>query len=851
MADFLTDSNAPQEVVSFLPLRDVIVFPRTVINLFIGRSVSIQTINEAMQSDKKLFLVMQRSSDQDDPKKEDLHEVGCVGTILQKTDLPDNTIKILVEGNYRARLVDFIHGHSVGPADLSGTYFEDDDTSDLLDIDATPDGAQGYRCQVQPLFEAELDPEDDSVGELEALRRSVLSSFEHYTKLKKKYSSDLIESFSKIHDSGSLADTIAAQLLIANSLKQEILEIISIPARLQKIFSTLTYELEILKIEKRIRGNVKNQMEKSQREYYLNEQVKAIKKELGTSNEEENELEDLKKKIDKSGMTKEAKKLVNLEFRKLSSSSHSSEGNISRTYIDTLLNLPWRKKTKINASLEKASEILNQDHFGLEEVKERILEYLAVQHRVSQSKAPILCLVGPPGVGKTSLGQSIAKATNRKYTRIALGGMYDEAEIRGHRRTYMAAMPGKILQKISKAGVANPLMLLDEVDKLAGLHRGGDPSDALLEVLDPEQNSTFQDHYVEAEFDLSGVMFVATANTLKIQPALLDRMEIIRIPGYTEEEKLNIAERYLVRKQLENNGLTSSQVSISQDAIRLIIRNYTREAGVRSLEQKIAKIFRKIVRHLATDAKSKKVLVTPKNIEKFLGVEKFSFGIAEKENQIGQVTGLAWTEIGGDLLTIETVTVPGKGKLLSTGKLGEVMQESIQTALTVVRKRSDRLGIPADFYQKNDFHVHFPEGAIPKDGPSAGVGIVTALVSVLTGIPVRADVAMTGEITLLGEVLPIGGLKEKLLAALRGGISLVLIPEKNMKDLAEVPTIVKNKLTIKPVKLIDEVLSISLERDPEVNSASDYRDSISAVSTLTDLSSQKNKPGAHSPTASF
>ncbi|HRG70119.1 MAG TPA: endopeptidase La, partial [Thauera aminoaromatica] len=670
---------------------------------------------------------------------------------------------------------------------------------------------------IRSLFVASVRPvpvAEAPSHELEAMRRAIIAQFDQYVKLNKKIPPEILGSLAGIEEAGRLADTIAAHLPLKLEQKQEVLEMFDTGARLEKLLGQLEGELDILQVEKRIRGRVKRQMEKSQREYYLNEQVKAIQKELGEG-EEGADLEEMDKKIKAAGMPKEALAKAEAEFKKLRlMSPMSAEATVVRNYIDTLISLPWKKKSRVSKDLGEAEKVLDKDHYGLERVKERILEYLAVQQRVDKVKAPILCLVGPPGVGKTSLGQSIAKATNRKFIRMALGGVRDEAEIRGHRRTYIGSMPGKILQNMSKVGVKNPLFLLDEVDKL-GMDFRGDPSSALLEVLDPEQNHTFQDHYVEVDFDLSDVMFVATANTLNIPAALLDRMEVIRLSGYTEDEKINIAQRYLLPKQMKNNGLKREELSVTEEAVRDIVRYYTREAGVRSLEREISKVCRKVVKQLVLKSRTSKVVVNARNLDKFLGVRKYSFGMAEKENQIGQVTGLAWTEVGGELLTIEAVQLPGKGKVVTTGKLGEVMQESIQAALSVVRRRARSLGIDPDFYQKSDLHIHLPEGAIPKDGPSAGIAISTALVSVLTGIPVRCDVAMTGEITLRGEVLAIGGLKEKLLAAVRGGIRTALIPEENVKDLAEIPDNIKNAIEIVPVKWIDRVLELALERKPE------------------------------------
>jgi len=762
-----------------LPLRDVVVFPHMVIPLFVGRPKSIKALERAMDTDKSILLVAQRSAAQDEPTAEDLYDIGCMANILQMLKLPDGTIKVLVEGVQRARVE------------------EVDDSPEL------------FVARYQPL----LLPETDE-NEMEALRRAIISQFDQYVKLNKKIPPEILASLSGIEDAGRLADTIAAHLPLKLEQKQEVLEIFGTGDRLERLLSQIETELDILQVEKRIRGRVKRQMEKSQREYYLNEQVKAIQKELGEGDEAA-DLEEMEKRINESGMTKEAHEKAMSEFKKLKlMSPMSAEATVVRGYIDTLINLPWKKKSRVSKKLDRAEEILDQDHYGLEKVKERIVEYLAVQQRVSKLKAPILCLVGPPGVGKTSLGESIAKATNRKFVRMALGGVRDEAEIRGHRRTYIGSMPGKILQSMIKVGVKNPLFLLDEVDKL-GMDFRGDPSSALLEVLDPEQNHTFQDHYVEVDFDLSDVMFVATANTLNIPPALLDRLEVIRLSGYTEDEKISIAQRYLLSKQLRVNGLKAAEIEVTENALRDICRYYTREAGVRNLEREISKICRKVVKALVLSKNKDKIEVNSDNLDKYLGVRQFSFGLAEKENQIGQVTGLAWTEVGGELLTVEAVVLPGKGKIVTTGKLGEVMQESIQAALSVVRKKARELGIEPDFYQKSDVHIHLPEGAIPKDGPSAGNAIATALVSALTGIPVRCDVAMTGEITLRGEVLQIGGLKEKLLAAVRGGITKALIPEDNVKDLADIPANVKNALEIVPVKWFDSVLEHTLERQPE------------------------------------
>ena len=777
-----TTELTDKATLPLLPLRDVVVFPHMVIPLFVGRAKSIRALEKAMDDGKQILLVAQRSASKDEPSAEDLHAIGTVATILQMLKLPDGTVKVLVEGRQRSK-VDLVHG----------------DADEYFTADITP---------------VALDGAD--TAEVEALRRALLAQFEQFVKLNKKIPSEILSSLNGIDRAGRLADTIVAHLPLKLEQKQEILEMFDIQVRIEHLLGLMESEIDILQVEKRIRGRVKRQMEKSQREYYLNEQVKAIQKELG-EDDEASEIDELEKKIKLAGMTKEAKDKVMAELKKLKMMSPmSAEATVVRNYIETLLDLPWKKKTKVSKEIDAAEAILDEDHFGLEKVKERILEYLAVQKRVDKLKAPILCLVGPPGVGKTSLGQSIARATNRKFVRMALGGVRDESEIRGHRRTYIGSMPGKVLQNMSKAGVKNPLFLLDEVDKMGADFRG-DPSSALLEVLDPEQNHAFVDHYAEVDFDLSDVMFVATANSLNIPPALLDRMEIIRLSGYTEDEKVSIAVKYLVDKQVKANGVAEGELVIQEAAIRDIVRYYTREAGVRSLDREIAKICRKVVtqQSLKKDGKTSKVTVTPKNLDKYLGVQRFEYGVAEEQNRIGQVTGLAWTEVGGELLTIEAAALPGKGNIIRTGQLGEVMQESITAALTVVRSRAAQLGIRPDFYEKHDMHIHVPEGATPKDGPSAGAAMATALVSVLTGIPVRADVAMTGEITLRGEVLPIGGLKEKLLAAQRGGIKHVLIPKNNVKDLAEIPANIKSKLEIHPVKWFDEVLALALEHAPE------------------------------------
>ncbi|UCC56619.1 MAG: endopeptidase La [Gammaproteobacteria bacterium] len=774
----MTDETT--SAVPVLPLRDVVVYPHMVIPLFVGREKSINALDSAMQEDKKILLVAQKNAEIDDPSADDIHEIGTLSTILQLLKLPDGTVKVLVEGAERARI----------------SSFESLDTFFTANIDILQS----------------RDEEEEK--ELEVLTRSLLAMFDQYVKLNKKVPPEILTSLSGIDEPGRLADTIAAHMSLKLDEKQKILEIESCRKRLERLMGLIEGEIDIMQIEKRIRGRVKQQMEKSQREYYLNEQMKAIQKELGDMEDTPNELEELQQKIEKAGMSKEAKEKATSEIDKLKMMSPmSAEATVVRNYIDWLVSVPWKKRSKTRSDLAAAEGVLEEDHYGLEKVKERILEYLAVQQRVRKLKGPILCLVGPPGVGKTSLGRSIARATNRKFTRMSLGGVRDEAEIRGHRRTYIGSLPGKIVQNLSKVGVRNPLFLLDELDKMSMDFRG-DPSSALLEVLDPEQNNTFNDHYLEVDFDLSDVMFVATANTLNIPAPLLDRMEVIRIPGYTEDEKINIAMRYLVPKQIKDNGLKDKEISLSQNAIRDIIRYYTREAGVRNLEREISKICRKVVKELVLKEHDRKISVTPRNIDKYLGVKRYRYGLAEEHDQVGQVTGLAWTEVGGELLTIESTIVSGKGKMIHTGQLGDVMQESIQAASTVVRSRAAMLGIDPEFYQKYDIHIHVPEGATPKDGPSAGVGMCTALVSALTDIPVRADVAMTGEITLRGEVLPIGGLKEKLLAAHRGGISIVLIPEENRKDLAEIPKNVKDKLDIRPVKWIDEVLQVALTHQP-------------------------------------
>ncbi|MFD2755711.1 endopeptidase La [Comamonas terrae] len=764
-----------------LPLRDVVVFPHMVIPLFVGRAKSIKALELAMEGDRRIMLVAQKTASKDEPAAEDMFDVGCVSTILQMLKLPDGTVKVLVEGQQRA-LVKNVN-----------------------------DEESHFTSSVVPV---EPDEEASKPSEIEALRRAVTQQFDQYVKLNKKIPQEILTSIASIDDAGRLADTIAAHLPLKLENKQAVLDLVDIKERLENLFEQLDREVDILNVDKRIRGRVKRQMEKNQRDFYLNEQVKAIQKELGEG-EDGADIEEIEKKIKSARMPAEARKKAEAELKKLKlMSPMSAEATVVRNYIDVLTGLPWSKKTKIKHDLANAEAVLNEDHFGLEKVKDRILEYLAVQQRVDKVKAPILCLVGPPGVGKTSLGQSIAKATGRKYVRMALGGMRDEAEIRGHRRTYIGAMPGKVLQSLEKVGTRNPLFLLDEIDKL-GMDFRGDPSSALLEVLDPEQNHTFGDHYVEVDFDLSDVMFVATSNSMNIPSALLDRMEVIRLSGYTEDEKANIAMRYLLPKQITNNGVRDGELEVTESAIRDIVRYYTREAGVRSLERELSKICRKVVKGLQLGKLQPKVVVSAENLNEYLGVRKYSYGHAERNNQVGQVVGLAWTEVGGDLLTIEAATMPGKGVITRTGSLGDVMKESVEAARTVVRSRARLLGIKDEAFEKKDIHVHVPDGATPKDGPSAGAAMTTAFVSALTGIPVRADVAMTGEITLRGEVTAIGGLKEKLLAALRGGIKTVLIPEENVKDLQEIPDNVKSGLEIVPVKWIDQVLKVALEHVPE------------------------------------
>lgn len=774
------DLLLPSEPIQLplLPLRDVVVFPHMVIPLFVGRPKSIKALEAAMETGKSVLLVAQKAAAKDEPTVEDLYTVGCIAKILQMLKLPDGTVKVLVEGTQRA------------------------------DVSNVEDSLEYFTCEATPQALASTE-----VPEIEALRRAVVSQFDQYVKLNKKIPQEVLATLQGIDDAGRLADTICSHLPIKLEQKQKLLELATVVERLEAILAHLESEIDILQVEKRIRGRVKRQMEKSQREYYLNEQVKAIQKELGEG-EEGADIEELEKRIKAAKMPKEALKKAESEMKKLKlMSPMSAEASVIRNYIETLVNLPWKKKSKVNNDLSNAERVLNEDHYGLDKVKERILEYLAVQQRVEKVKVPILCLVGPPGVGKTSLGQSIARATNRKFVRMALGGVRDESEIRGHRRTYIGSMPGKILSSLTKVGVRNPLFLLDEIDKM-GMDFRGDPASAMLEVLDPEQNHTFQDHYVEVDYDLSDVMFVATSNSLNIPGPLLDRMEVIRLAGYTEDEKTHIAMSYLLPKQIKGNGLKTSEIEVDESAVRDIIRYYTREAGVRALEREISKICRKVVKLLLLKKEAAPVKVDGSNLDKFLSVRRYDFGLAAKQNQVGQVTGLAWTEVGGDLLTIEAAVMPGKGNTIRTGSLGDVMKESVEAARSVVRSRGRKLGITEDAFEKKDIHIHFPEGATPKDGPSAGIAITTALVSVLTGIPVRADVAMTGEITLRGEVLPIGGLKEKLLAAHRGGIKLALIPEENVKDLIDIPDNVKNAIEVVPVRWIDKVLELALEKMP-------------------------------------
>ena len=800
--------GSPLVVLPLLPLRDVVVYPHMVLPLFVGREKSIQALEDAMAGDRQVLLVAQRDAGDDNPSAAGLHPVGTVSSILQLLKLPDGTIKVLVEGSYRAS------------------------------IQQVEEGASFAVATVQ-----EVDSEEIPDAEADALVRTTVAQFEKYVNLSKKVPAEVLTSLSGIDEPGRLADTIAAHMSVDLEQKQKVLEIADIRERLEHLMGLMEAEIDLFQVEKRIRGRVKKQMEKSQREYYLNEQMKAIQKELGDLDDAPSELEDLQNRITEARMPEEARKKAETELGKLKMMSPmSAEASVVRSYIDWMVSVPWSKRSKVKHDLDRAQAILDEDHYGLDEVKERILEYLAVQKRVRKVRGPVLCLVGPPGVGKTSLGESLARATNRKFVRMALGGVRDEAEIRGHRRTYIGSMPGKLLQKMSKAGVRNPLFLLDEIDKMGMDHRG-DPASALLEVLDPEQNHAFNDHYLEVDYDLSDVMFVCTSNTMNIPGPLLDRMEVIRIPGYTEDEKVNIARRYLTPKQMSRNGLADSEIHIGDDTLIDVIRYYTREAGVRALEREIAKICRKMVKAITLN-KAPGTEVTPAMLPDLLGVRKYNFGVAEEDNKVGQVTGLAWTSVGGELLTIESVAVAGKGRYVKTGSLGDVMQESIQAATTVVRSRSQLLGVPASWHEKHDVHIHVPEGATPKDGPSAGIAMCTALVSVATGIPVRADVAMTGEITLRGEVLPIGGLKEKLLAARRGGIKTVIIPRENERDLKEVPENIKQHLEIRPVKWIDEVLAIALEQLPEPLSDEDYLAG-SPVAASDGEAGEKNRLNTH------
>ena len=792
------DPITPRTRYHMLPLRDVVVFPHMVIPLFVGREKSIKALDEAVQAGKQIFLAAQHDATDDDPAPENIFGIGTVANILQLLRLPDGTVKVLVEGVSRAAIVNYV------------------ETEESFVVDAALVGEGEF---------------DDREGEV--LMRTVISEFEQYVKLNSKIPPEVLTSLTGIEDPGRLADTIAAHLTLRNDEKQKILEFGDVRECLEHILGIMESEIDLLQVEKRLRGRVKKQMEKSQREYYLNEQMKAIQKELGEMDDVPNEMEELQQKVDQAGMPKESRAKAESELKKLRMMSPmSAEATVVRNYIDWLVQVPWKKRSRVVKDLTKAESILEADHYGLEKVKERILEYLAVQQRINKVKGPILCLVGPPGVGKTSLGESIARATNRKFVRMSLGGVRDEAEIRGHRRTYIGSMPGKIIQNMSRTGTRNPLFMFDEVDKMSMDFRG-DPSSALLEVLDPEQNHKFGDHYLEVDYDLSEVMFVATANTLNIPSPLLDRMEVIRISGYTEDEKINIATRYLVVKQKRNNGLKEEEISINKQALVDIVRYYTREAGVRGMEREIAKIFRKVAKELLLDSNKKHVQVSSRNLGKYLGVRRHRYGHAEEGNRVGQVTGLAWTEVGGELLTIEAAVMPGKGKHSFTGKLGDVMQESIQAAMSVVRTRSAQYGIDVEFYQKQDIHIHVPEGATPKDGPSAGVAMCTAVISAMTGIPVHADVAMTGEITLRGEVLPIGGLKEKLLAAHRGGIGTVLIPKENEKDLAEIPKNIKGGLKIVPIRWIDEVFAVALERLPASETVDPDQASVTPEETKT------------------
>nr|WP_281502057.1 endopeptidase La [Alcanivorax sp. S6407] len=791
--------------IPLLPLRDVVVYPHMVIPLFVGREKSIAALEAAMAADKQIMLVAQRNASDDDPGAEEVYKVGTVSTILQLLKLPDGTVKVLVEGGTRAHLV-------------KADFADDGAVADVRELE-------------EGLPEA---------AEQDALAKSLLTQFEDYVKLSKKVAPEVTGSVSSIDEVSRLADTIAAHLQLKLEEKQDVLEMVDVRERVEHLIALMESDIDVLKVEKRIRGRVKKQMEKSQREYYLNEQMKAIQKELGDLDETGNDLDELEKKLDSVGMPKEARDKAQSEFNKLKMMSPmSAEATVVRGYLDWMTSVPWKKRSRVKHDLVNAKEVLDSDHYGLEEVKDRILEFLAVQSRVGKVKGPVLCLVGPPGVGKTSLGQSIAKATNRKFVRMALGGVRDEAEIRGHRRTYIGSMPGKVIQKLSKVGVRNPLFLLDEVDKM-GMDNRGDPASALLEVLDPEQNDTFSDHYLEVDYNLSETLFICTSNSMNIPGPLLDRMEVIRIPGYTEDEKVNIAQQYLIPKQIKNNGLKKDELEIGVEVMRYIVRHYTREAGVRGLEREISKICRKVVKENLLAGTTETIKLSEEQVEHYLGVRKFSFGRAEDKDQVGQVTGLAWTSVGGELLTIESVSTPGKGRVISTGSLGDVMQESIQAAWTVVKSRASTLGIRRRSLERNDLHMHVPEGATPKDGPSAGIGMCTAMVSVLTGIPVRADVAMTGEITLRGQVLPIGGLKEKLLAAHRGGIKTVLIPEENERDLKEIPENIKASLEIKPVKWIDQVLDVALTHQPSPLSQAEQDEDLA-------LSEEKNQEGNKRP----
>ena len=791
--------------IPLLPLRDVVVYPHMVIPLFVGREKSIAALEAAMASDKQIMLVAQRNASDDDPAESDIYRVGTVSTILQMLKLPDGTVKVLVEGGARGHISKARFGEEGGVADVR-----------------------------------ELDNQMPSESEQDALSRSLLAKFEEYVKLSKKVAPEIMNSVSSIDEVSRLADTISAHLQLKLEEKQDVLEMVDVRERVEHLVALMESDMDVLKVEKRIRGRVKKQMEKSQREYYLNEQMKAIQKDLGDLDDSGNELEDLEKKIDDSGMPKDAKEKSKNELNKLRMMSPmSAEATVVRSYLDWMTSVPWKKRSRVRHDLAHAKEILDQDHYGLEEVKERILEFLAVQSRVGKVKGPVLCLVGPPGVGKTSLGQSVARATNRKFVRMALGGVRDEAEIRGHRRTYIGSLPGKVIQKLSKVGVRNPLFLLDEVDKM-GMDMRGDPASALLEVLDPEQNHTFSDHYLEVDYNLSETLFICTSNSMNIPAPLLDRMEVIRLPGYTEDEKINIASQYLIPKQIKSNGLRENELVLDEKALQFIVRHYTRESGVRGLEREISKICRKVVKENLLEKENRTITLTPENIDHYLGVRKYDYGRAEEKDQIGQVTGLAWTSVGGELLTIEGVSTPGKGRVTTTGSLGDVMQESIQAAWTVVKSRSGNLGIRRRQLERNDVHIHVPEGATPKDGPSAGIGMCTAMVSVLTGIPVRADVAMTGEITLRGQVLAIGGLKEKLLAAHRGGIKTVLIPQENERDLKEIPDKIKEALDIRPVKWIDQVLELALTHTPTPLSEAEVEEDLA-------LAEEKAQKGSERP----